>query len=429
MIGKSTSPQGLVITSTREMHASLRELLLPAPSELAIDQHPLAWQFLVNGQCECQSDSDCQPLASIDPCFELATLALPAILMVDWKLPASTISSLMNHAALTRRAVIALVGEHDAAAAIDAHRRGASDILLWPVSRQSLQASLARVASGITVTSPAMELADRLRYETAGHMIGGISHEVHQPLYAIANFAGAAINTLRTSPVQDSAPKLIRWCEQIAAQSHRAAEILQRLRRFASIDTTISQVSLPVLMDETIELITALFRDVGVQFERKYDPSLPELLTYRAQVQQVLLSLLEKTCHAIRTLPLDDRNVKVVIAREGANVRCVFSTAATWPAETAAGASSPALGSLTSADWCESSLIKLICETLAHSLGGSIVEPLNPESATSQEVAFVLPIAAASTMLAAGSLPSAVSPSKAGSGKSTLSSVASATIR
>ena len=66
------------------------------------------------------------------------------------------------------------------------------------------------------------------RLATMGEMAAGISHELNQPLAAIANYAQACVRMLRM-PAPDL-PEIAGALEQISGQALRAGEIIRRIR-------------------------------------------------------------------------------------------------------------------------------------------------------------------------------------------------------
>ncbi len=66
------------------------------------------------------------------------------------------------------------------------------------------------------------------RLATMGEMAAGISHELNQPLAAIANYAQACVRLLRM-PAADL-PEIGGALEQISGQALRAGEIIRRIR-------------------------------------------------------------------------------------------------------------------------------------------------------------------------------------------------------
>ena len=75
------------------------------------------------------------------------------------------------------------------------------------------------------------ELAHIARVSTMGEIATGLAHELNQPLTAIANYAESCIQAIG-SQAPGSQQKLLDWIEKIASNTHRAGEIIRRLRGF-----------------------------------------------------------------------------------------------------------------------------------------------------------------------------------------------------
>ena len=75
------------------------------------------------------------------------------------------------------------------------------------------------------------ELTHMARVTTMGEIASGLAHELNQPLAAIANFAESCSQALAAGG-PDAIQKTRDWIEKIAANTHRAGEIIRRLRVF-----------------------------------------------------------------------------------------------------------------------------------------------------------------------------------------------------
>lgn len=346
----------------KTLERAVRRIPLARLGSLATEQSALI------ADCFCLVDRN----ATIVDCLSSTT----ASLKVGTNL--TSYFSAPHHEAITQQVEQVFTSHRAISMAIEARDQNATmliDLRIIPCGEDHALVIVRDVASQCAAGDSRLEIAERYRFETAGHMVAGISHEVHQPLYAIANFAGAAINTLRTTPVQDAAAKVIRWCEQITTQSHRAAEIVQRLRRFASVDIATSPVDLPQLVDESIELINGTFRELGVLFEKRFDDSIPAIATHRAQVQQVLLQLLEAACQSLRQVPLDDRIVKVTITRTSDLLCLSVIDSGTGRGESQLG---ELLGPHFATERSPISMGNALCYALVESLGGTMGRSSEP---------------------------------------------------
>ncbi len=158
------------------------------------------------------------------------------------------------------------------------------------------------------------EARDRMlhvsRLATMGEMATSISHEINQPLAAIANYAQAASRFLAAPQ-----PDMIEVREaltQIAGQALRAGEIVRRLRGLMRDRVTQREVA---DINETIQELRALIRadahlgEVRVTFDLA--EHLPPVNMDRIQIQQVLLNLLRNAVDSLQSVPPEQRQMSL----------------------------------------------------------------------------------------------------------------------
>jgi C4-dicarboxylate-specific signal transduction histidine kinase len=154
------------------------------------------------------------------------------------------------------------------------------------------------------------------RLATLGEMASGISHELNQPLTAIANYAQASTrllsaNTTDLTDVRDAV-------EQITAQALRAGEIIRRLRSLVRNRTTDRELaSINEVIEELGSLTRADARASDVRMVLELKPGLPRLSVDRIQIQQVLLNLLRNSIDALEVLPPERREVVIRTELDG----------------------------------------------------------------------------------------------------------------
>jgi len=148
------------------------------------------------------------------------------------------------------------------------------------------------------------------RLATMGEMATGISHELNQPLTAIANYAraGARLLALPEPDVADVREAL----EQIAGQALRAGEIIRRLRNL--VKNHVVQRELADINEVIAELgpITgadARANDVRVVLELA--ANLPPVKVDRIQIQQVLLNLIRNSIDALGAVEPERRSLVI----------------------------------------------------------------------------------------------------------------------
>lgn len=148
------------------------------------------------------------------------------------------------------------------------------------------------------------------RLATLGEMASGISHELNQPLSAIANYAQASTRLLsmENADIADVREAL----EQITVQALRAGEIIRRLRSLVRNRTTDRQLaSVNEVIEELGTLTRADARASDVRIMLELQPDLPRMNVNRIQIQQVLLNLLRNSLDALEITPPGLREVVI----------------------------------------------------------------------------------------------------------------------
>jgi len=148
------------------------------------------------------------------------------------------------------------------------------------------------------------ELQDELlhvsRLRSMGQMAAAIAHELNQPLTATSNYIAAAMRLL---DAQQPDPARVRQAMQYAMeQTRRSGEIIRRLRSFLGRgETTRQSETVAKLMEEASALALVGMKERGVTVRLLLDPTLPQVLVDRIQVEQVLLNLLRNAVEAMET--------------------------------------------------------------------------------------------------------------------------------
>lgn len=158
-------------------------------------------------------------------------------------------------------------------------------------------------------------LAQMTRLNTMGEMTAGIAHEVNQPLTAITSYAQACRNflaQLQTSSQDESLQKVKTTLDKISAQTHRASEVILRLRNFVKKgQVTRAEVNLNTLIRNTIELaqVDTKLLEHGIQLSLIDEPQ-PILEVDHVQIQQVLFNLIHNAMDAMDTSQSRSRSAK-----------------------------------------------------------------------------------------------------------------------
>lgn len=152
------------------------------------------------------------------------------------------------------------------------------------------------------------------RLATMGEMATGISHELNQPLSAIASFADAARRFLKQG--QEGLTDVQEALEQISGQALRAGEIIRRLRELVrNRETRHERAHINEVIEELNLLARADARANDVRITLLPASLLPPLWIDRIQIQQVLLNLVRNAIEALAAQPSARREILVKTTR------------------------------------------------------------------------------------------------------------------
>ncbi|KRW82308.1 response regulator [Marinobacter sp. P4B1] len=144
------------------------------------------------------------------------------------------------------------------------------------------------------------QLAHTSRLTTMGEMAAGFAHEVNQPLTAISNYARVSKRMMAKD--EPDLELLGETLDKIDAQSHRASEIIRRIRRFMKKPATgKEELSVPELLEDTRQFAEVDMRNNEGGIEVRIDDDLPGVLADPIQVQQVALNLIRNALEATRS--------------------------------------------------------------------------------------------------------------------------------
>ena len=143
------------------------------------------------------------------------------------------------------------------------------------------------------------DLAHLLRLTTLGEMVAGLTHELNQPLAAIANFAIAG-DEMTSGDSPPDMERLRQILSMMRGQSARAAGIIQRIGNFASRTTRRSTVNLNAIIRDTTSLLDVDLRHVQVRLNLQLDESLPTVSVDPVMISQVLVNLIRYAMDAIQ---------------------------------------------------------------------------------------------------------------------------------
>lgn len=163
------------------------------------------------------------------------------------------------------------------------------------------------------------------RLSTMGEMATGLSHEINQPLTAIATYSQAALRMLGSSGGVDP-QDLKDALTQITAQALRAGEVIRRLRAFVKNRSTRSEtIDLNRLIEDLRVLAEPDARVNDVRLVLDLAAHVPPVSADPVQIQQVLLNLVRNAIDATNEAPGAQREVVLAtrVAMEGVEVAVI----------------------------------------------------------------------------------------------------------
>lgn len=135
------------------------------------------------------------------------------------------------------------------------------------------------------------------RLATMGEMAAGISHELNQPLAAIANYSQACARMLRIP--QPDIPEVGGALEQISVQALRAGEIIRRIRSLVrNEDVRRESRDINELIREVFALLATDARVHDGKLALELGEALPMVPVDGVQIQQVLMNLVHNAFEA-----------------------------------------------------------------------------------------------------------------------------------
>lgn len=141
------------------------------------------------------------------------------------------------------------------------------------------------------------------RLATVGEMASLLSHELNQPLAAIASYAAGSLNLMQAD-VQDAetAAMLKQAAERIAEQAERAGRVIKSVHDFVRRrEQSHEAVRVDTLIDAVLPLVRLQARKTGTHVDVDIPAPPPRAVCDRTMVEQVLLNLTRNGIQAMET--------------------------------------------------------------------------------------------------------------------------------
>jgi signal transduction histidine kinase/CheY-like chemotaxis protein len=156
------------------------------------------------------------------------------------------------------------------------------------------------------------------RFAAAGELLGGVAHEVNNPLMAIASHAELRLADGNLPAEQRNE------MQSILRQAQRAAKLLRGLLRFVRAgEKRTAAVNMNDVVRSALDLVSYRFTIDEISIGGRLDPELPTVIGDANRLEQVIVNLLSNALDALRSVkPPRHLNVDSFIDDTGGRV-CV----------------------------------------------------------------------------------------------------------
>jgi len=139
------------------------------------------------------------------------------------------------------------------------------------------------------------------RLATMGEMASLLSHELNQPLAAIASFATASVNLLANEADDPQTPDLVRQAAlRIAEQAERAGRVIKSVHGFVRRrEQSREAIAVDQLFEAVLPLVRLQARKSGTRIVLELPGPSPRVRCDRTMVEQVLLNLTRNAIQAM----------------------------------------------------------------------------------------------------------------------------------
>ncbi len=155
------------------------------------------------------------------------------------------------------------------------------------------------------------------RLATVGEMASLMSHELNQPLAAIASYAAGSLNLLDDPDPPSAVPLLRQALERIAEQAERAGRIIKSVHSFVRRrERQRETLGCDLLIDGVLPLVRLQARKSGTRIELDLPPRTPRVVCDRTMLEQVLLNLSRNGIQAMEADTPQDERLLTLRARQ-----------------------------------------------------------------------------------------------------------------
>jgi two-component system sensor histidine kinase DctS len=168
------------------------------------------------------------------------------------------------------------------------------------------------------------QLQATARLATVGEMASLLSHELNQPLAAIASYASGSLNLMAPAGTPDAPTlEMVREATQrIAEQAERAGRVIKSVHDFVRRrEHSRDEIACETLVETVLPLVRLQARKSAARIELDLGGPSLRAACDRTMVEQVLLNLTRNAIQAMEGMPPEKRVLRIAARAEGAWVR------------------------------------------------------------------------------------------------------------
>ncbi|WP_293370586.1 ATP-binding protein [Nevskia sp.] len=176
----------------------------------------------------------------------------------------------------------------------------------------------------------ARDLARASRLNSTGEMAAALAHQLGQPLAATLNYLHGCQLRLQHGDVD--AATISEGIGKAIAHAEQAGSIVGHVRSFVAPHVAdVQPTDLHALISQTLALLDNECRQHGVRCHLNLDAGAAQVLAEPLEIRQVLLNLMRNAIDAMKSQPVDERQLDIETRRCDSGRRVAITVADSGP--------------------------------------------------------------------------------------------------